>query len=113
MWITPKPRHLFISPSITSRPLSQNALSYLLRETILLVCNFLHEDHMLPTGVSTRCLGHCYSQPLEELVGGFILEAASWESPSVFVMHYLKDKERSDGVPPFLGPLVATGSFLR
>ena len=112
--VTPKPRHLFASPSNTSRPLSKNALSYLLRETILHAHQSLHEDHMPPLWVrahDVRGIATSLNLWKNHSVAS-VLEAASWKTPSVFVMHYLKDMERSDGDTSSLGPLVAAGSFV-
>ena len=112
--VTPKPRHLFVSPSNTSRPLSKNALSYLLRETILHAHQSLHEDHMPPLRVRAHDIrGIATSLNLwKNRSVASVLEAASWKTPSVFVDHYLKDMERSDGATSSLGPLVAAGSFV-
>ena len=113
--VIPKPRHLFVSPSNKSRPLSKNALSYLLRETILHAHQSLHEDHMPPLRVRAHYVcGIATSLNLwRNRSVASVLEAASWKTPSVFVMHYLKHMERSDGVTSFLGPLVAAGSFVQ
>ena len=112
--LSPRPRNLFVSPSNPSRPLSKNALSFLLKETITEAHQSLPED-MLQTlkvkahdirGIATSLnlsRNHCFST---------ILEAASWRTPSVFANHYLKDVERREGDVFSLGPVVAAGDIL-
>ena len=113
--VTPKPRNLFTSPSDKSRPLSRNALSYLLRETILHAHQSLPEDHLTPLRVRAHDIrGIAASLNLwKNRSVALVLETASWKTPSVFVNHYLKDMERTDGDTFSLGPLVAAGSFVR
>lgn len=112
--ITPKPRNLFVSPSDRSKPLSKNALSYLLRETILQAHQSLDEDHMRPLRVRAHDIrGIAASLNLwRNRSVSSVLEAASWKTPSVFVNHYLRDVERTDGDTFSLGPIVAAGDIV-
>lgn len=112
--ISPKPRNLFVSPSNNSKPLSKNALSFLLKETILQAHQAFPEELQQPLrvrahdirGIATSlnlCRNHSFNS---------ILEAASWKTPSVFANHYLKDLERIEGDTFSLGPIVAAGDIV-
>ena len=109
-----RPRNLFVSPADKSRPLSKNALSYLLKETILQAHRSLPENLLMPLrvrahdirGIATS-LNLWRNKSVES-----ILNAASWRTPSVFAAHYLHDVERSDGATFSLGPIVAAGDIV-
>ncbi|MPC69555.1 hypothetical protein E2C01_063783 [Portunus trituberculatus] len=109
-----KPRNLFLSPSNTAKPLSKNALSFLLKEIILQKSSF-PEELQQPLKVRAHDIrGITTSLNLSQNHSfTAILEAASWKTPSVFVNHYLKDLERIDGDSYFLGPIVAAGDIVR
>ena len=112
--ISPKPRNLFVSPSNTSKPLSKNALSFLLKETILQAHQSFPEELQQPLKVRAHDIrGIATSLNLSRNHSfNSILEAASWKTPSVFANHYLKDLERIEGDTFSLGPVVAAGDIV-
>ena len=109
-----KPRHLFVSPSNTSKPLSKNAMSFLLKETILQAHQSFPEELQQSLKVRAHDIrGIATSLNFSRnLSFASILEAASWKTPSVFANHYLKDLERIEGDTFSLGPVVAAGDIL-
>ncbi|MPC77830.1 hypothetical protein E2C01_072297 [Portunus trituberculatus] len=109
-----KPRNFFISPSNTAKPLSKNALSFLLKEIILQAHESFPEELQQPLKVRARDIRRIATSLNLSRNHSFtaILEAASWKTPSVFANHYLKDLERIDGETYYLGPIVAAGDIV-
>ncbi|MPC97723.1 hypothetical protein E2C01_093052 [Portunus trituberculatus] len=109
-----RPRNLFVSPADKSKPLSKNALAYLLREIILQAHRSLPKNLLMPLrvrahdirGIATS-LNLWRNKSVEA-----VLNAASWRTPSVFAKYYLHDVERSDGDTFSLGPIVAAGGIV-
>ena len=114
MDLRPRPRTLFVSLRDRSKPLSKNALSYLLKETILHSHRELGEDHFPVMRVKAHDIrGVATSLNLwRNKSFSVILDAASWKTPSVFANHYLRDVERVDGDTFSLGPIVAGGGVV-
>ena len=106
--LSPRPRHLFVSPSRRLKPLSKNALSYFLRVLISgavspgVVEGPAPRAHSI-RGVSTSLLFNRNWSVKD------VLQAATWRSNSVFSSFYLRDVSfNMDGVYS-LGPFVAAG----
>ncbi|MPC61735.1 hypothetical protein E2C01_055810 [Portunus trituberculatus] len=110
-----KPRNLFISPSNTAKPLSKNALSFLLKEIILQAHESFPEEFQQPLKIRAHDIRGIATLLNLSRNHSFmaILEAASWKTPSVFANHYLKDLERIDGDTYSLGPIVAADDIVR
>ena len=111
-----RPRNLFLSPRDTTRPLSKNGLSYLLRETIVRAHSSLEERHYGPLKVkahSIRAVATSFNfwknRSLQD-----VLNAATWRTASVFAKFYLRDVERFSPMDMLfsLGPIVAAGDVL-
>ena len=111
--VTPRPRNLFVTPSDKTRPLSKNALSYLLQDTILEAHRSLPTD-LLPLKVRAHDIrGVATSLNLwRDTSVMAMLHAASWKTPSVFAKHYLWDVGRTDGDTFSLGAIVASGDIM-
>ena len=110
----PRTRNLFISPDDRSKPLSKNALSCLLRETILQSHQELDEKHFPSKRVRAQDIRGiaAFFNMWHNKSLSVVLEAASWKKPSVFTNHYLRDVERVDGDTVSLGPIVAGGDVV-
>ena len=109
-----RPDFLFLAPSDTSRPITKNAISYLIR-TVIWEAHQLLRDTDLPRGdvrahdlrgIGTS-LNFLRNKSIEE-----VLQAATWRSNSVFASFYLKDVRIAYDNLYALGPLVAGGSIL-
>ena len=112
--LRPGTRNLFVSPKDRSKPLSKNALSSLLRETILRSHQELSEDHLPLLKVRAheiRGIAASLNMWRNKSLSS-VLEAASWKTPSVFANHYLRDIERVDGDVFSLGLIVAGGDVV-
>ena len=114
-----EPRIFALVPEIScvstedgSRPLSKNALSFLLRETILRSHQQLAGDHFPLLRVRAheiRGIATSLSMWRNKSLSA-VVEAASWEMPSA--NHYLRDVEWVDGDIFSLGPIVVGGDFV-
>ena len=123
-----RPRSLFVSPRSPSRSLSKNALSFFIREVI--VEAYSSAGRSLPPYSSSSASSFSSSFPQSSLrvhgVRGvtaswafhrnaplsFILESATWSSPSVFSSFYLSDVQFSSSSGFGLGPVAAAGSVM-
>ena len=108
--LSPLRRHLFVSPSRPSRPLSKNAISFFLRDVISHAGASRPEVGRLRAhdirGVSTSVAFH------RNWSVSSVLESATWASSSVFTSFYLRDLQHEfDGILS-LGPFVAAGSTI-
>ena len=105
--LSPLRRHLFVSPSRPSHPLSKNAVSFFLHDVISSSGAAKPEVGRLRAhdirSVSTSVAFHCNWSVSE------VLESATWSSSSVFTSFYLRDLQHEyDGILS-LGPFVAAG----
>ena len=112
--LLPHPRTLFVSPKMTHRPLSKNALSFFLREVI----SQSEDSSSSASGPSGRVRAHSIrgvatsvsfhkNVPVQR-----VLEAACWKSASVFSSFYLKDVAFSHEEGFGLGPFVAAQAIV-
>ena len=100
-----------MSPSCPSRPLSKNAISFILRDVISNAGASRPEVGPLRAhdirSVSTSVAFH------RNWLVSTVLESAAWVSSSVFTSFYLRDLQHEfDGILS-LGPFVAAGSTIR
>ena len=125
-----RPQTLFVSPRSPSRPLSQNTLSFFLRDVI--VEAYSSSSLSLPSTVPSSSLSSSASssRPRSSVrahgVRGVaaswayhrnaslssILEAATWSFASVFTSFYLSDVQFSPSQGFGLGPVVAVGAVV-
>ena len=111
--LQPHPRSLFVSPSMTYRPISKNAISFFLREVI----SEAYASEAGP-GPSTSPRAHSIRGMatsvsfLRNASISKVMEAACWKSSTVFTSFYLKDVQFSfqDGFG--LGPFVAANAIV-
>ena len=111
--VTPRPGHLFLSIKSRHKPLSKNALSFLIRSVIA------GSGAISSTDAGARSSG---AHSVRSVSTSFqfwknfstekIVEAASWRGNSVFVSHYLRDISLQYGDVRSLGPIVAAGDLL-
>ena len=109
--LSPRPHSLFVSPRNRSRPISKNAISFFLRETIS-GAGALRPDggrdlraHSI-RGVSTS-VTFARNWSVRQ-----VLEAATWRSNTVFASYYLRDVSFSLDEWRSLGPIVSAGQVL-
>ena len=110
--VLPRPRSLFVSVRDKTRPLSKNAISFFLRETIQQAIQ--PEGAPAPAGVrahSIRGLATSLNFWKNRSLAA-VLEAATWKANTVFVSHYLKDVQRTYEQCHSLGPIVAAGAVV-
>ena len=111
--LKPHPRSLFISPKVTFKAISKNAISFFLREVISQAYSSGSDPgpSVRPRAHSIRGMATSTSFMRNFSIAS-VLEAACWKSPSVFSSFYLKDIQftHSDGFG--LGPFVAAGSVV-
>ena len=111
--LKPHPRALFISPKVTFKAITKNAISFFLREVI----SQAYESAPDP-GPSVRPRAHSIrgistsASFLRNFSVTKILSAACWKSPSVFTSFYLKDVQFSHEHGFGLGPFVAASSIV-
>ena len=109
--IRPRPRSLFLGCANRLKPISKNAISYLIRETIREAHRSqpereYHRDEIRAhsiRGIATS-LHFMKNKSLSS-----VLEAATWKGNSIFVSHYLKDVQTTYGHCSALGPIIAVG----
>ena len=105
--IVNRPRHLFVSSKCPYRAMSKNGMSYLLREVIV-QSGASSQSGQVPRVHSIRGIATS-SAFFRNWSIRSVLEAASWQSNTVFTSLYLRDLSfNSDGVH-YLGPFVAAG----
>ena len=107
-----RPDSLFLSVRNNTRPLSKNAISYFLRETIMEASR--PTDHFQQgvkphsiRGVGTSLVFY------KNFSVSRILELATWKSNSVFASFYLKDVQYMFENCRSLGPFVASGEIFQ
>ena len=108
---SPRPRSLFVSPRVLTRPLSKNALSYFIPSVIL---------QSLPSPPSSSSSVRAHSVRSVSTSAAFscnvalpdILAAATWCSSTVFTSFYLRDVHFTSVNGFGLGLLVAAGAVL-
>ena len=85
-----KPKSLFVSPKVNSKPITKNAVSYFIRSIILEAKATIDDNLGKPRAHSVRgvatSIAFTKNIPLKT-----ILEAASWKSSSVFSKFYFND----------------------
>ena len=106
-----KPPSLFVAPSNVNRIISKNAISALLRETIIDAKAIIDNQGKGPRAHDIR--GASVSSAYSKNVSiKDILSAACWSSPTVFTNFYLKDIAFHDKDLYSLGPFVAAGNII-
>ena len=102
---------LFVSPRSPSRPISKNAVSYFLREVIS-EAGAVRQDVAAPLRAhSVRGVATSVSFLRNWLISK-VLEAATWQSHSVFASFYFRDISYVFQGLRSLGPFVAAGSVV-
>ena len=112
--VVPRPRNLFLACKDHRLPMSKNAISFFLRETIK------HAHLTQPEATYPR--GDVRSHSIRGVATSInfmknrsfaaVLEAATWRGNSVFVSHYLKDVQRTYEHCSALGPIVSAGGII-
>ena len=111
--LKPHPRSLFVSPKITYKSISKNAVSFFLREVI----SQSYSSGPDP-GPSVRARAHSIrgmatsTSFLRNFPVSSVLAAACWKSSTVFTSFYLKDVQFSHSDGFGLGPFVAANSII-
>ena len=110
--IPSRTRNLFVSCRDGSKPLSKNAMSFFLRETI-------KEAHMSQPEASYP-RGDVRAHSIRGIATSInflrnkslqaVLDAATWRGNSIFASNYLKDVRRTYEHCASLGPIIASGS---
>ena len=100
---------LFVSVKDRSRPMSKNAVSYFLRQAILLACRGLSDEVRTFSKVQAREIRALASSTLfkRNLSLSDIRDSAIWRSESTFISFYLRDVSHSFLDISSLGPVVA------
>ena len=106
-----RPRNLFLSPKNLKRPITKNAISYFLRETISDADALAEEGGRRPRAHSIRGVGTSISF-WRNCSMTKILEAATWKANTVFTSFYLKDVEFILDNCRSLGPFVSAGQII-
>ena len=106
-----RPRNLFISPRNPQRPISKNAISFFLRETIAEAGALAEGGGRWPRAHSIRGVGSSVSFWSNRSMAK-VLEAATWKSNTVFTSFYLKDVEFIFENCRSLGPFVSAGQVI-
>ena len=106
-----RPRNLFVSPRNPQRPISKNAISFFLRETIADAGALEEEGGRRPRAHSIRGVGASVSFWSNRSVAK-VLETATWKSNTVFTSFYLKDVEFIFENCRSLGPFVSAGQII-
>ena len=109
--IPSRPRSLFVSPRVTRRPISKNAVSFFLRELISEAGALTGFGDDSRRAHSIRGVATSFNFWKNCSVAS-VLEAATWRSSSVFARCYLKDIQHMLGGCRSLGPFVAAGSIV-
>ena len=130
--LSPRPRSLFVSPRCP-RSLSKNALSYFLRSVIIQSLPLAPPFSVPPSASSSRS-GSSASPAPSSAPSSFrahsvramatltafahivpvstLLEAATWQSASVFTTFYFRDVQFESTWGFSLGPMVAAGAVV-
>ena len=106
-----RPRNLFISPKKPQRPISKNAISFFLRETISESGALVEEGGQRPRAHSIRSVGTSMSFWRNWSMTK-VLEAATWKTNTVFTSFYLKDVEFIFENCRRLGPFLSGGEIM-
>ena len=109
-----RPRNLFSSLFNSSKPLSKNGLSYLLRKTIADAHRQISDEQCRIFKVRAHDIRGIATtlNVFKNMSFRQVLAAATWKTSSVFVTHYLKDvMQNMEGIFS-LGPLVVGGGIL-
>ena len=109
--LSPRPANLFVSPRSRSRPLSKNALSFFLRETISGAGALGVDEGPSPRAHSIRGVSTSMAFFKNWSVSD-VLKAATWRSNTVFASFYLRDVSFIWDDCRSLGPFVSAGQVL-
>ena len=109
--VHPRPKTLFVSPRNNLRSMSNNAISYFLRETISGAGAVGVDRGRTPRAHSIRGVSTYVAFHRNWFVKQ-VLEAATWKCNSVFVSFYLKDVTYVLDGCSSLGPFVAAGQVI-
>ena len=112
--ITPRHRNLFLACRDQSLPMSRNAISYMLRETIK-EAHLTQPHATYPRGDIRAHSIRAVSTSIHFMKNRSlkaVLEAATWRGNNVFTSHYLKDVQRTYEHCSALGPIVAAGDII-
>ena len=109
--LSPRPPNLFVSPRCRNHPLSKNALSFFLRETISGAGAAGAEEGPSPRAHSIRGVSTSLAFVKNWSVRD-VLKAATWRSNNFFASFYLKDVMYIWDSSYSLGPYVAAGQVL-
>ena len=104
------PTSLFMAPSDTSRDLSKNAISFLLRDTII-KAKAVYEDGGPVRAHDVRGIATSMAFKLNASISD-IMDAATWKSLSTFANFYFRDIAYSSKGWKALGLFVAAGSVV-
>ena len=107
-----RPRALFVSPRNARRPLSKNALSFLIRSLIRSAGALGADEGPAPRAHSVRAVATSIAFAKNVPVSR-VLEAGTWRSNTVFASFYLRDMANSIGGISSLGPIVSGGGVVR
>ena len=107
-----RPRNLFLAPKNPQRPISKNAISFFLRETIANAGALVEEGGRWPRAHSIRGVGTSIAF-WRNWSTAKILEAATWKTNTVFTSFYLKDVEFVLQNCRSLGPFVSAGQIIK
>ena len=103
--LTHCPRSLFVSPRDLKRPISKNAISFFLRETIAQAGSLSADQYRAHDVRGISASASFWSNwPLSK-----VLEATCWRSTNVFANHYLKDIALTKEDCMSLGPFTTAG----
>ena len=109
--IQSRPKNFFVSPRKPQRPISKNAISFFLRETIAEASALVEAGGRWPRAHSIRGVGSSLSFWRNWSMSK-VLEAATWKSNTVFTSFYLKDVEYVFDDCRSLGPFVSAGQIV-
>ena len=111
--LKPHPRSLFVSPKVTYKSLSKNAISFFLREVISQAYSSGSDPgpSVRPRAHSIRGMATSTSF-LRNFSVSSVLAAACWKTSTVFTSFYLKDVQFSHSDGFGLGPFVAANNIV-
>ena len=110
----PSVRRLFVSLSNPSRPMSKGAISYYLRQAIILAYETIDEDIQASTRVKAHEIRAVSSSLLfrRSMSMRTLFEAAIWRTGTTFASFYLRDVAHHYLDVSGLGPVVAAMSVV-
>ena len=109
--IVQRPHNLFVSPRCRTRPMSKNALSFFIRETIASSRHLEDFEGHAPKAHSVRSVSTSIAFQKNWSTDA-VLKAATWKTNSVFTSFYLKDVAHVYDNCMSLGPFVAAGQVI-